>query len=79
VSAKIDGSKVRFWSTRKQAEDGARAIGWPLNCIYAVHTRFACGWALSLGVAGPGYLSREEYGRLYHDRNTRTASKEGGQ
>lgn len=66
---KIDGSKVRFFATKKHAEDAAASIGWPKNCVYQVHTRFQIGWALGLGIAGPGFLSREEFGRLYHDRN----------
>lgn len=74
MSTKVDGSKVRLFATRKAAQDGARAIGWPVLCVVPVHTRFQEGWALGTGidldpVTGLRWVSRETYGRLYHDRN----------
>ena len=74
MSTKVDGSKVRLFATRKAAQDGARAIGWPVSCVTPVHTRFQEGWALGTGidldaVTGLPYVSRETYGRLYHGRN----------
>ena len=74
MSAKVDGSKVRIFATRKAAFDGARAIEWPVGCVVPVHTRFQAAWALGTGIdhdpnTGLPYLSRERYGVLYHDRN----------
>jgi hypothetical protein len=65
---RVDGSKVRWWAKRKNAEQGARDIGWPLNAVSKIHTRFQVGFALNCGIEG-GYLTPERYGDLYHDRN----------
>ncbi len=64
----IDGSKVRFWATKKLAAEGARAIGWPVSSLMPVRTRFCGGWAIHQ--YGDGFLSRERYAELYHDRRS---------
>ena len=64
---RIDGSKVRFWATKKLAADAAKSIGWPVDSLIKVHTRFCGGWALADGRFG--FLSKESFGTLYHDRN----------
>jgi hypothetical protein len=74
VSSKVEGSKVRIFATRKGAQDGARAIGWPVGCVTRVHTRFQLCWALGTGVqldpnTGLPYVSREWFGELWHARN----------
>lgn len=66
---RVDGNIVRIFGTKKAAQDGARAIGWPIKCVFKVHTRFQLAWALGLGNDGPGYLSRDRYGELHRDRN----------
>lgn len=67
--SRVDGNIVRIFGTKKAAQDGARAIGWPVGCVSKVHTRFQLCWALNLGIAGPGYLSRDRYGELHSARN----------
>lgn len=74
MSNKVDGNKVRLFGTKKAAQDGARAIGWPVKCVTPVHTRFCEAWALCLGVdldpvTGLQWLSREHYAALFHARN----------
>lgn len=73
MSVKIDGSKVRFFATKKAAQNAARAIGWPVKCVTPVETRFQMGFALGMGVdvdpIGGVFLSRESFARLYIDRN----------
>lgn len=74
MATKIDGSKVRFWATKTQAQEAARSIGWPVKCVSTVETRFQRGYALSMGVdvdpIGGVFMSRERFGDLYHARNT---------
>lgn len=62
---RIDGSKVRFWATKKQAVEAAKSVGWPLDSITKVYTRFCGGWALCDGRFG--LLSKDSFGALYHD------------
>ena len=74
MSAKVDGSKVRIFATKRDAQDGARAIGWPVSCVNPVQTRFQLCWALGTGIdldptTGLHWLSRERYGELFHARN----------
>jgi hypothetical protein len=74
MSTQVDGSKVRIFATRKAATDGAKSIGWPVSCVVQVHTRFQAAWALGTGidldpVTGLRWVSRETFGKLYHDRN----------
>lgn len=64
---RIDGSKVRFWATKRDAVAAAKAIGWPANSVNKVHTRFCAGWAICQ--TNGGFLGREEYGALHLDRN----------
>ena len=73
MATKIDGSKVRLFSTKAQAQDAARSIGWPVKCVTPVETRFQLGYALGVGVEldpiGGCFLSRERFGELFHARN----------
>ena len=64
---KIDGSKVRFWATKRQAMAAARAIGWPLDSVTPVWTRFQKGWAIADGRFG--FVSRSSYERLLAERS----------
>ena len=64
MSSKVDGSKVRFWSLKRDAVAAARAIGWPASEVYPVHTRFCNGYAIHDIASETGFLSREQYGRL---------------
>jgi len=70
---RVDGSRVRIFATKTAAQDGARAIGWPVACVCAVETRFQLCWALGMGIdldpIGGPFLSRERYGELYRARN----------
>ena len=63
---RIDASKVRFWATKAAAADGARSVGWPLDSITKVYTRFCGGWALADGRFG--LLSKDSFAALYYDR-----------
>jgi hypothetical protein len=65
---RVDGSKTRMWNTRKGAERGAKAIGWPTSAVSKIHTRFMRGYALNNGIL-PGYLTPEQFGELYRARN----------
>jgi len=71
--ARVDGSKTRIFATKKAAQDGARAIGWPVSCVCRVETRFQRCWALSMGIdldpIGGSHMSRKRYGELYRARN----------
>lgn len=49
---KIDGAKTKFWATKRQAIAGAKAIGWPVDSVTQVATRFQVGWALCDGRFG---------------------------
>lgn len=73
MAVKIDGTKVRFWSSKAQAREAARSIGWPISCVCQVETRFQVGYALGMGVdvdpVGGAFLSRQSFGELYHKRN----------
>lgn len=64
---KIDGHVVRWWGSKAEAKKAARAIGWPVNSLEKVHTRFQSGWAI--GDTRFGLLTREGYGKLFYDRN----------
>lgn len=74
MGIKIDGSKVRFFATKKQAQDAARSIGWPVKCVTPVETRFQLGFALGTGNGDTTFLSRERFAELYHDRNRPVAA-----
>lgn len=63
----IDGSKVRFWSTKSQATAGAKAIGWTAKELVPVYTRFCYGWALWVW-QDSRCLSREEYRQMHESR-----------
>ena len=54
---KIDGHKVMFWATKAAAKAAASSLGWPLDSVTKVHTRFQVGWALADGRFG--LVSRE--------------------
>lgn len=74
MSVQVDGSKVRIFATKRAAQDGARAIGWPVSCVTPVRTRFQECWALGTGIdldpnTGLPWLSRERYGELHQARN----------
>ncbi len=76
MASRVDGSKVRLFATRKAAENGARAIGWPVGCVTPVETRFCVGWALCTGIdydpnTGFPWVSREWFGEMYHARNSK--------
>ena len=66
---RIDGSKVEWFASRRQAEKAAKAIGWPVGCVTPVHTRFQAGYALGTGIdldhaTGLPWLSPERYAAL---------------
>lgn len=58
----IDGSKVQWWGLKTAARDGAKAIGWPVNSIERVWTRFQGGYALK--ATHGGFLTRTSYAAL---------------
>jgi hypothetical protein len=68
MPVKIDGSKVRFWSTKAEAQDAARSIRWPVKCVAPVRTRFCSGYALGVGVQldpiGGSFLSPQRFEEL---------------
>lgn len=68
---RIDGSKVRFWATKKQATAGAKSIGWPVDSLTKVYTRFCGGWALADGRFG--FLSKDSFAALHYERNGEAA------
>jgi len=57
----IDGSKTRFWATKKEAQAAAKAIGWPAGSVSKMQTRFQIGWGLVDGAFGT--LRRDWYER----------------
>jgi hypothetical protein len=61
---RIDGSVVQWWGTKTRARDGAKAIGWPMNSVATVWTRFQCGYALAQ--THGGLLTRTAYQELLH-------------
>jgi len=63
---RIDGNAVKFWAYKKDAAEGAKAIGWPVNSLTKVHTRFSKGWALADGRFG--LVSKESYHRALDER-----------
>lgn len=73
---RVDGSKVFWKSTKAQIKAAAKAIGWPMNSIEQVHTRFARGWAI--GQHAKGLLTKEEYGELYAARNKKSEAERKG-
>jgi hypothetical protein len=56
---RIDGSKVQFWAFKKDAVLGAKAIGWRVDDVVKVQTRFCGGWALCDGRFG--LVSKDSY------------------
>lgn len=70
MSIQIDGSKVRFWSRKSDAVKAAKSIGWRVNDVIEVHTRFCRGYAISVPLSIPvEFLSRERFAELFRDRN----------
>jgi hypothetical protein len=49
---KIDGSKVKFWKGKTEAQAAAKALGWRAKDVIKVHTRFQIGWAIGDGRFG---------------------------
>ena len=66
----IDGNTVQWWGWKDVAQDGARAIGWPVKAVSKVCTRFQYGYALVQQGTG-GYLTKDAYAALLADRNRR--------
>lgn len=69
----VDGARVRFWSLKRDAVAGAKAIGWSPADVCPVHTRFSAGRAISdRADTGPcPFLSRERYANLLAAWSTR--------
>lgn len=63
-AARIEGSVTQFWATKAQAIAAAKSVGWPVNSVSAVFTRFQAGWSLHWGIAKPGHISKEEWSAL---------------
>lgn len=64
---RIDGSVTQFWATKPKAIAAAKAIGWPVNSVQPVYTRFQKGWGLGWGITKPGpvsLVSRVEFSYL---------------
>lgn len=70
VSPLVDGNTVQWWGWKDSAQDGARAIGWPLRAVSKVQTRFQHGYALVQEGTGE-YLTKAAYAALLEDRNRR--------
>jgi len=49
---KIDGSKVKFWARKTDAQAAAKALGWRAKDVIKVHTNFQIGWAIGDGRFG---------------------------
>lgn len=62
----IDGSVTKWWSHKTDARNGAKAIGWPVNSVWGVMTRFQYGWALKH--THGGFLTKADYCALLADR-----------
>lgn len=62
----IDGSVTQWWGFKYKARQGAAAIGWPMNSVWPVMTRFQYGYALHQ--THGGFLTRDGYARLLADR-----------
>lgn len=58
VGGELKG-KVPFFSTRKQASDAAKSVGYRASDVTKVHTRFHIGWAIFDG--NFGLISAEWY------------------
>jgi hypothetical protein len=63
-ATRIEGSVTMFWATKAQAIAAAKSIGWPVNSVCAVFTRFQAGWSLHWGINKPGHISRDEWATL---------------
>jgi hypothetical protein len=72
MSIQIDGNKVRFWSRKSDAIKAAKSIGWQVQDVWAVHTRFCDGYAIHVPLLG-GFLSREKFAELFYARNGENA------
>lgn len=70
-AVRVDGSKVRIWATKRDAIAAAKSIGWAANSVWSVETRFCGGFALYNNAND--FLSREDFGRLFLDRNGEAA------
>jgi hypothetical protein len=70
IGTRVEGSKVRLFGSKTEAQDAARAIRWPVKSAARVHTRFCVCWALaeSNGMEDL-YLSREKFAELWHQWN----------
>lgn len=68
---RVDGHKVMWWGTKKQAIAGAKAIGWSASDVVPVHTRFQAGYAIAVRGLG-GWLGRETYAELLATRAAHT-------
>lgn len=67
-SVRIDGSVVRFWALKRDAMAAAKSIGWPASEVWAVHTRFAAGFAIHDFGSDAGFLTRDRFGELFAAR-----------
>ncbi len=68
--ARVEGSKVRLFGSKAEAQDAARAIRWPVKAATRVHTRFCVCYALSESNGMESlYLSRERFAQLYYQWN----------
>ena len=56
---RIDGNVTQFWGDKSKARAAAKEIGWPMNSIWRVHTRFQLGY--SLRHTHGGMLTKAEY------------------
>ena len=72
----VEGSKVRLFGSKENAQRAARALGWPVKCVARVQTKFCVCWALGTGVDSDPYtngafVSREWFSELGIARNGR--------
>jgi hypothetical protein len=63
---RIDGSAIHWRARRSDAVADARSIGWPVNSVWPVHTRFQDGYAI--GQTFGGYLTRAAFTALARNR-----------
>jgi hypothetical protein len=59
---KIDGSRVKFWASKKRAIAAADLIGFRRDGVEKVYTRFQIGYALLQ--YGGGFVTREEWAEV---------------
>lgn len=58
----IDGGIVQWFGWKDTARAAAAAIGWPMNSVWPVMTRFQHGWALKQEHGG--FLTKTAYAEL---------------